>query len=38
MDRCIFGTHNGSNTIDGVIRATERAIDSLAGFLARQAA
>lgn len=34
MDRCIFGTHNGSNTIDGVIRASERAIASLSGFLA----
>ncbi len=32
MDRCIFGTHNGSNTIDGVIRASHTAIDRLAGF------
>ncbi|MEM9128163.1 MAG: phosphoglycerate dehydrogenase [Pseudomonadota bacterium] len=33
MERCIFGTHNGSNTIDGVIRASHTAIDHLAGFL-----
>ena len=32
-ERCIFGTHNGSNTIDGVIRASHTAIDRLAGFL-----
>ena len=32
MDRCIFGTHNGSNTVDGVIRATQQAITSLSGF------
>ena len=36
MERCIFGTHNGSNTIDGVIRASRRAIDLLAGFLDAQ--
>lgn len=33
MDRCIFGTHNGSNTVDAVIRASYEAIDRLAGFL-----
>lgn len=33
MERCIFGTHNGSNTIDAVIRASYEAIDRLAGFL-----
>lgn len=33
FDRCIFGTHNGSNTIDGVRRASYQAIDSLFGFL-----
>lgn len=33
MDRCIFGTHNGSNTVDAVIRASHEAIDRLAGFL-----
>ena len=32
MERCIFGTHNGSNTIDGVIRARHTALDRLAGF------
>ena len=35
MERCIFGTHNGSNTIDAVIRASHAAIDHLAGFLAK---
>jgi len=34
MERCIFGTHNGSNTVDAVIRASHAAIDHLAGFLA----
>lgn len=33
MERCIFGTHNGSNTVDGVIRASHSAIERLAGFL-----
>lgn len=32
-ERVILGTHNGSNTIDGVIRASHAAIDHLAGFL-----
>ena len=32
MERCIFGSHNGSNTIDGVIRASHTAIERLAGF------
>ncbi|WP_370240686.1 NAD(P)-dependent oxidoreductase [Pararhodobacter marinus] len=32
MDRCIFGTHNGSNTVDGVIRASHTAIERLSGF------
>lgn len=32
MERCIFGTHNGSNTIDGVIRASHTAIEKLTGF------
>lgn len=36
MERCIFGTHNGSNTIDGVIRASHAAINHLAGFLKPQ--
>ena len=34
MERCIFGTHNGSNTIDAVIRASHEAIDHLSGFCA----
>ena len=33
MDRCIFGTHNGSNTVDAVIRASHEAINHLSGFL-----
>lgn len=33
FERNIFGTHNGSNTVDGVRRATELAITSLFGFL-----
>lgn len=33
MERVILGTHNGSNTIDGVIRASHAAIDHLSGFL-----
>lgn len=32
MERVILGTHNCSNTIDGVIRASHTAIDRLAGF------
>ncbi len=32
MERVILGTHNGSNTIDGVIRASRTAIDRLSGF------
>lgn len=35
MERCILGTHNGSNTVDAVIRASHAAIDHLAGFLAK---
>jgi D-3-phosphoglycerate dehydrogenase len=33
FERNIFGTHNGSNTIDGVRRATKQALESLFGFL-----
>lgn len=33
FDQCIFGTHNGSNTLEGVIRASEKAISELFGFL-----
>ena len=32
-DLSIFGTHNGSNTVDAVIRASHKAIDLLFGFL-----
>lgn len=33
-ERCIFGSHNASNTEDGVIRTSLEAISKLAGFLA----
>lgn len=33
MERCIFGSHNGSNSVDAVIRASHTAIERLAGFL-----
>lgn len=33
MDRCIFGSHNSSNTSDGVIRASLKAIELLFGAL-----
>lgn len=33
MERCIFGSHNGSNTVDAVIRASQTAIERLSGFL-----
>lgn len=36
MDRCIFGSHNGSNTVDAVIRASHEAITRLAGFFSDQ--
>lgn len=32
-ERAIFGTHNGSNTVDGVRRATKKAISLLFDFL-----
>ena len=38
MERCIFGTHNGSNSVDAVIRASHTALDRLAGFLTDTAA
>jgi len=31
--QCIFGSHNGSNTVDAVKRTSERAIGVLAGYL-----
>jgi D-3-phosphoglycerate dehydrogenase / 2-oxoglutarate reductase len=33
LDQCIFGTHNGSNTVEAVHRASHRAIELLFGFL-----
>jgi D-3-phosphoglycerate dehydrogenase len=33
FEQCIFGTHNGSNTIEGVRRASYKAIDLLIGYL-----
>lgn len=33
FERCIFGSHNGSNTEEAVVRASLRAIDLLCGFL-----
>lgn len=33
MDNCILGSHNGSNTIEGVHRASLQAIDYLFSFL-----
>jgi D-3-phosphoglycerate dehydrogenase len=32
-ERCVFGTHNGSNTIEGVQRASHKAIEHLFNFL-----
>src|SRR5690606_32686324 len=33
FDRCIFGSHNGSNTVDAVRRVSLLAIDRIAEFL-----
>ncbi|MFT4850032.1 MAG: D-3-phosphoglycerate dehydrogenase, partial [Sediminicola sp.] len=33
MPQCIFGSHNGSNTKEGVRRATIEAMTKIAGFL-----
>jgi D-3-phosphoglycerate dehydrogenase len=35
LEWVIFGTHNGSNTVDAVIRASHAALDRLAGFFAQ---
>lgn len=32
MPQCIFGSHNGSNTVEGVRRASYTALEKLAGF------
>ena len=33
FEQCIFGSHNGSNTVDAVHRASQQAIQLLFGFL-----
>jgi D-3-phosphoglycerate dehydrogenase len=33
FEQCVFGSHNGSNTVDAVRRTSQRAIGLLAGFL-----
>jgi len=33
FEQCVFGTHNGSNTVEGVRRASYKAIELLFGFL-----
>jgi D-3-phosphoglycerate dehydrogenase len=33
FERCIFGSHNGSNTVDAVRHVSHLAIDKIAGFL-----
>ena len=33
MPQCIFGSHNGSNTVEGVRRASHEALNKLSGFL-----
>jgi D-3-phosphoglycerate dehydrogenase len=36
FEQCVLGSHNGSNTVDGVRRASERAMELLFGFLGVQ--
>ena len=38
MPNTIFGSHNGSNTVDGVVRCSRFAIDTLLGYLGVPAA
>ena len=38
IEQCVFGSHNGSNTVDAVRRTSERAIGLLAGFLGLETA
>jgi D-3-phosphoglycerate dehydrogenase len=33
FERCIFGSHNASNTADAVLRTSEIAVTKLLGFL-----
>ena len=35
FERCVFGSHNGSNTIEAVQQASDRAIELLDTFLGR---
>ncbi|GAL22070.1 hypothetical protein JCM19235_2764 [Vibrio maritimus] len=37
MPQCIFGSHNGSNAVDGVRRATHKALYELSKFFYEQA-
>ena len=32
FDQCIFGTHNGSNSVDAVVRASHDALNKIAAF------
>jgi D-3-phosphoglycerate dehydrogenase len=36
FEQCIFGTHNGSNTKEAVVRASLRAIELMFGYLGIQ--
>jgi D-3-phosphoglycerate dehydrogenase len=36
-ERCIFGSHNASNTEDGVVRTSLEALSKLSGFLQQTA-
>jgi len=38
MNNTIFGSHNGSNTVDGVVRCSHFAVDTLLDFLGAPAA
>lgn len=37
FERCVFGSHNGSNTVDAVRRATDRAVTLMLDFLGSKA-
>ena len=37
FEQCVFGSHNGSNTREGVLRASERAVEHLLAGLERAA-
>ncbi len=38
FESCVFGSHNGSNTVDAVVRASHEAITRLEGFFLETAA